>query len=104
MDYSKIFNNFSGKKILVIGDLVLDCYIWGKVSRISPEAPVPVVEVTNENFFLGGAANVAHNIVSLEGQVTVVGIVGKDRTGNVLRSILDEKGIGSCILTIRGPQ
>jgi D-beta-D-heptose 7-phosphate kinase/D-beta-D-heptose 1-phosphate adenosyltransferase len=103
MDYSRIFNNFSRKKILVIGDLVLDRYIWGKVSRISPEAPVPVVEVTNENFFLGGAANVAHNIVSLEGQVTVVGIVGKDRTGDVLRSILDEKGIGSCIFDDQRP-
>jgi len=96
MDYQKIFTNFRNKKILVIGDLVLDRYIWGKVSRISPEAPVPVVEVTHENFLLGGAANVAHNIVSLEGQVTVVGIIGNDRTGDVLRSILDEKGIGLC--------
>jgi len=103
MDYTKIFKNFRNKKVLVIGDLVLDRYIWGKVSRISPEAPVPVVEVTNENFLLGGAANVAHNIVSLEGKVTVVGIIGNDRTGDVLRNILDERGIGSCIFDDQRP-
>jgi len=87
----------------VIGDVILDRYIHGTVSRISPEAPVPVVEVTHENFLLGGAANVAHNIVSLEGQVTVVGIAGKDSAGGVLKSILDEKGIGSCIFDDRRP-
>ncbi|MGD1076452.1 MAG: hypothetical protein ABR903_10315, partial [Thermodesulfovibrionales bacterium] len=62
---------FKNGKILVIGDLILDRYIWGKVSRISPEAPVPVVEVTDDNFVLGGAANVAHNIIALGGKATV---------------------------------
>ncbi len=103
MDFEKIFGNFKNKKILVIGDLVLDRYIWGKVNRISPEAPVPVVEVTSENFLLGGACNVASNIVSLEGRATVVGIVGKDRAGDVLRKLLDEKGIYSCIFDDRRP-
>lgn len=65
MDYRKIIRRFKDKNILVIGDIILDHYIWGKVNRISPEAPVPVVEVTRESFLLGGAANVAHNIVSL---------------------------------------
>lgn len=103
MDFAKVFKNFKNKKILVIGDLVLDRYIWGKVSRISPEAPVPVVEVTRENFLLGGASNVAYNIVSLEGHATVVGIVGRDRAGDVLRNLLDEKGIGSCLFDDQRP-
>ena len=103
MDFEKIFKNFRNKKILVIGDLVLDRYIWGKVSRISPEAPVPVVEVTKENFLLGGASNVAYNIVSLEGHATVVGIAGRDRAGDVLRNLLDEKGIGSCLFEDQRP-
>ncbi len=93
MKYSKIFSEIKKKKILVIGDLILDRYIWGKVNRISPEAPVPVVEVSHENFLLGGATNVAHNIVSLGGTATLIGIVGKDRAGEVMMEILCEKGI-----------
>lgn len=97
MDLGEIFNNFKNRKILVIGDLVLDRYIWGKVNRISPEAPVPIVEVTSENFLLGGAANVANNIVSLEGDATVVGVIGRDRAGDILKRLLDDKGISSWI-------
>lgn len=93
MKYSKIFSNIKTKKILVIGDLILDRYIWGKVNRISPEAPVPVVEVSHENFLLGGATNVAHNIVSLGAIATLIGIVGKDRAGEVMMEMLAEKGI-----------
>jgi rfaE bifunctional protein kinase chain/domain len=93
MNYRKILNEFPGKKILVIGDIILDRYIWGKVSRISPEAPVPVVEVTNENFLLGGAANVANNIVSLGGHATIVGVAGHDRGGEFLRKLLDNRSI-----------
>jgi D-beta-D-heptose 7-phosphate kinase/D-beta-D-heptose 1-phosphate adenosyltransferase len=63
------------------------------VSRISPEAPVPIVEVTSENFLLGGAANVANNIGSLGGQATIVGVAGHDRGGEILRRMLDERGI-----------
>ncbi len=103
MDFAKVFKNFKNKKILVIGDLVLDRYIWGKVSRISPEAPVPVVEVTKENFLLGGASNVAYNIVSLEGHATVVGIIGSDRAGDVLQRLLDEKGISCCLFDDQRP-
>jgi D-glycero-beta-D-manno-heptose-7-phosphate kinase len=93
MTYSKILREFKQKKILVIGDLILDRYIWGKVNRISPEAPVPVVEVSHENFLLGGAANVAHNIVSLGGHATIVGVAGKDRGGDIMKEMMEEQGI-----------
>lgn len=92
-----ILKNFKRAKILVIGDLILDRYIWGRVNRISPEAPVPVVEVTDDNFMLGGAANVANNIVSLGGEVTVAGVAGKDRAGEILRQILEEKEVRCAI-------
>jgi len=95
MNYSKIFREIRKKKILVIGDLILDRYIWGKVNRISPEAPVPIVEVTNEDFLLGGASNVANNIVALGGSATIVGVVGNDRAGDILMNLLDERGIQS---------
>src|SRR4030066_2366429 len=84
MNYSKILNQFKKKKILVIGDLILDRYIWGRVNRISPEAPVPIVEVTKEDFLLGGASNVANNIVALGGHPTIAGEEGNDRAGDVL--------------------
>ncbi|MBI4685284.1 MAG: D-glycero-beta-D-manno-heptose-7-phosphate kinase [Nitrospirae bacterium] len=103
MTFTDILATFKEKKILVIGDLVLDRYVWGKVNRISPEAPVPIVEVTHENFLLGGAANVAHNIVSLGGHVTVVGIIGSDRGGDILKKILDEKGILCCVFDDKRP-
>ncbi|MEK7280090.1 MAG: D-glycero-beta-D-manno-heptose-7-phosphate kinase, partial [Nitrospirota bacterium] len=63
----RYLDRFREVKVLVVGDLILDHYIWGKVSRISPEAPVPVVDVTSESFMLGGAANVLNNILSLGG-------------------------------------
>lgn len=95
MDYKKIIKNFKGQKILVIGDLILDHYIWGRVSRISPEAPVPVVEVSRESSLLGGAANVARNIMALGGEASVVGVVGHDRAGEMLISMLAAEGIAS---------
>lgn len=93
MAFAKIINSFKDKRILVIGDLILDRYIYGKVSRISPEAPVPVVEVTNEAFLLGGATNVANNIASLGGKVSIAGIAGNDTAGKILRRLLEEKNI-----------
>lgn len=80
-------DRFTETSILVIGDLILDKYIWGDVSRISPEAPVPVVEVTQETEMLGGAANVIHNIISLGGHAIPCGVVGDDQTG---RKIIDK--------------
>jgi D-glycero-beta-D-manno-heptose-7-phosphate kinase len=92
--YDKILKTFKTTRVLVIGDMILDRYIWGRVSRISPEAPVPVVEVTHENLLLGGAANVANNIISLGGHAAIVGLVGSDRGGDILAGMLEEKGIG----------
>lgn len=91
--YNKIINKFSAKKVLVIGDLILDHYIWGKVSRISPEAPVPVVDVTKESFMLGGAANVAHNVVALGAKASVIGLRGDDMAGDGLVRMLSDKGV-----------
>ncbi len=93
MDYKKIISRFKDKNILVIGDIILDHYIWGKVNRISPEAPVPVVEVTRESFLLGGAANVAYNIVSLGGKASIIGINGQDIAGEALINILMQRGV-----------
>ncbi len=87
------FKKFKDKKILVIGDIILDRYIFGKVSRISPEAPVPVVEVTEESYRLGGAANVANNITALGGKAYISGIIGKGPAGKIVRDLLEEKGI-----------
>ncbi len=84
---------FDKIRIMVIGDIMLDHFIWGTVERISPEAPVPVVEVTSESMMLGGAANVANNISSLDGMVMLAGILGKDLSGEKLVNILETKGI-----------
>lgn len=89
------FKKFNTTGILVIGDLMVDRYIWGKVKRISPEAPVPVVEVTEENLLLGGGANVAHNILSLGGKVFIAGTIGSDDTGKILVNKLTEKGFNT---------
>ncbi|MEY2508929.1 MAG: hypothetical protein QOH01_3258 [Verrucomicrobiota bacterium] len=81
------------KRLLVVGDLMLDEFVWGKVGRISPEAPVPVVEVTGESFYPGGAANVARNLREFTGKVAVVGLFGSDRGGRQLRDLLAEQKI-----------
>ena len=90
-----LFKKFSKTGILVIGDLMIDQYIWGKVRRISPEAPVPVVEVTEEETLLGGAANVANNVLSLGGKVFITGAIGMDDKGKILINKLEEKGFGT---------
>ena len=90
----RIVSSFDEAKILVVGDLILDEFIWGKVTRISPEAPVPVVWVDHENFMPGGASNVANNIRSMGGSVSLAGAVGEDHRGGILQSLLREKGVG----------
>jgi len=85
-----ILENFKNKKIIVLGDLMLDRYVWGTVNRISPEAPVPVVEVTNEFVRLGGAANVAHNLSSLGAIPIPIGVVGNDLEGEQLAALMEE--------------
>ncbi len=81
------------KRILVIGDLILDEFIWGKVSRISPEAPVPVVEVSSESYFPGGAANVARNLREFAREVSVMGVTGACKHATHLISLLTEEKI-----------
>jgi D-beta-D-heptose 7-phosphate kinase/D-beta-D-heptose 1-phosphate adenosyltransferase len=84
---------FSRKSVLVVGDVMSDEYIWGRVTRISPEAPIPVVQVTGETHRPGGAANVAHNLHILGAKVNLVGIIGADLVGKRLTSLLQEKGV-----------
>src|SRR6184192_1296285 len=89
----QILDRAAGKRILVIGDLMLDEFVWGKVGRISPEAPVPVVEVTGESFYPGGAANVARNLREFSTHVAVAGLLGNDPSGQRLRSLLADQNI-----------
>lgn len=88
-----VVSRFGESQILVVGDLMLDRYIWGKVSRISPEAPVPVVQVTRESAHLGGAANVVANIRSLGGRAFPVGMIGTGRAGDEILHLLKEGGV-----------
>lgn len=89
-------------RVLVIGDLMLDRYIWGQVERISPEAPVPVVRVTRESLHAGGAGNVAANIRSLGGAVVTCGVIGKDQAGHRLQQELRAIGANTIgVLTDR---
>ena len=81
-------------RVLVIGDVMLDHYIWGDATRISPEAPVPVVDIARDTFTAGGAANVALNIASLGGQCTLAGFVANDDAGAKLKHLLDQRNIG----------
>jgi len=90
-----LLNRAPSKRILVIGDLMLDEFVWGKVGRISPEAPVPVVEVTGESFYPGGAANVARNLREFADHVAIIGMIGKDRSGHQLRELLGDRKIDS---------
>ena len=89
----QILDRASSRRITVIGDLMLDEFVWGKVGRISPEAPVPVVEVTGESFYPGGAANVARNLREFVKRVAIIGLLGKDRSGQQLRELLAEQKI-----------
>lgn len=89
----KIVDKFKGKKIGVIGDLIFDKYIFGDVDRISPEAPIPVVLVSDESFTLGGAGNVANNIAALGGKAYVVGVLGEDEAGGLLIQEFRRRGI-----------
>jgi len=92
---TKILNRFNKVRILVVGDIMIDRFIWGKVSRISPEAPVPVVLVEKETFLLGGAANVVNNIHALGGGVSICGVVGDDEMSQKIFQKLNEMGIAA---------
>src|SRR5258705_1628349 len=87
---AELINAMRDRKIVVLGDVMLDEFVWGDVTRISPEAPVPVVDIRRESVHLGGAANVLANIVALGARACVVGVVGNDSAGERLRASLKE--------------
>ena len=88
-----IVERFAGRKVAVLGDLMLDRYLWGRVERISPEAPVPVVEIERESFTLGGAGNVAANLRALGAEPVLFSVVGEDADGKLLTRALAERGV-----------
>jgi len=90
---NRFFEDITQKNILIIGDSMLDAYIWGDVKRISPEAPVPVVLVKNREYRLGGAANVAMNIVKLGATPKFISVIGEDAEGKIFSKLLQENGI-----------
>ncbi|MBS1622072.1 MAG: carbohydrate kinase [Bacteroidetes bacterium] len=93
MDFKKIFESFVSLKTGVVGDVMLDTYIWGTVDRISPEAPVPVISLSNKEYRIGGAGNVALNCHSLGSRVFVLSVVGDDADGLLLDELFNESGI-----------
>ncbi len=104
MDKEKLlylFEGFKSLRVLVVGDVMLDRYVFGRVERISPEAPVPVVEVEKEEFRLGGAGNVANNLASLGVETYLCGVVGQDYQGHIVKGLLKERGIKD--LTLQDP-
>ncbi len=100
-----IFEKFNSLNILIIGDVMMDSYVWGKVDRVSPEAPVPVVRVTRSESRLGGAANVALNVQSLGANPIICAVVGDDSAGQDLLSLLSDSNLsGEGILVLPGRQ
>jgi D-glycero-beta-D-manno-heptose-7-phosphate kinase len=100
---SALIGGFAGKRVLVVGDLMLDEFIWGKVSRISPEAPVPVVKVTGESYYPGGAANVARNLREFTSAVALMGLAGTDAPGSRLIELLTRSGIDTSAVQQHSP-
>jgi D-beta-D-heptose 7-phosphate kinase/D-beta-D-heptose 1-phosphate adenosyltransferase len=96
----QILSRFRKIRVLVVGDVMLDHFIWGNVSRISPEAPVPIVEVTHESYFPGGAANVSRNLHSLGSTDSItLGLIGNDGAGVTLCGLLNDQGMNHALIT-----
>lgn len=93
-----MLRDFRKKHILVIGDIMMDEYIWGSATRISPEAPVPVVEVQNRTLNPGGAANTVSNILALGARASLLGVLGRDQNGRILKGMLDQEGINTSLI------
>ncbi len=91
----EIFSHLGGNSIIILGDLMMDRYMWGEVHRISPEAPVPVVEVKNETVLLGGAANVAMNVRAIGDMPYLVGVIGNDIRSETFNILLGDNGLTS---------
>ncbi len=95
MNYKDLFDKFNGLRILVVGDVMLDAYVMGKVNRISPEAPVPIVSLENEDARIGGAGNVALNLLALGAKPIICGIIGEDTSGDKLLNLFEKNGIST---------
>src|ERR1700742_4003557 len=93
MDFKQLFGQFEKVKVGVIGDIMLDTYLWGHVERISPEAPVPVVTLDSREYRIGGAGNVALNLASLGAQVATFSVIGDDDEGKKLEGLLQSHSI-----------
>jgi rfaE bifunctional protein kinase chain/domain len=93
LDMLSLVDRLAGQRVMIVGDVMLDHYTFGSVTRISPEAPVPVLQVSDEQYRLGGAGNVARNIVALGGQAMMIGVVGTDQDGQTLTDLLTEAGV-----------
>ena len=98
-ELDSLMAKFGEARVLVVGDVMVDEYVWGHVGRISPEAPVPVVEVRRENWVSGGAANVAANLSTLGVSAELAGVVGDDSTGRDLVAEMAAQGIGTSLMT-----
>src|SRR6056297_184129 len=92
---TQILSKFEGKNVLIIGDFMLDEYVWGSVKRISPEAPVPVVNVEKRTYMAGGAGNTASNIASLGGHAKIAGVIGDDHQGEQLCNKMEDLGVAT---------
>lgn len=97
-DFKKLFTSFSALKVAVIGDVMLDTYMWGKVERISPEAPVPVVSLNKKEYRIGGAGNVALNCQSLGANVSILSVIGDDTDGLLLKELFESNAIDTSYL------
>ena len=92
-ELSSCMGRFADSRVFVVGDIIMDEYLWGDVTRISPEAPVPVVDVKRETKMLGGAANVVHNLAALGAKPVLCGVVGDDSTGRSILEEIDKMGL-----------
>jgi D-glycero-beta-D-manno-heptose-7-phosphate kinase len=97
-----LFQTFAERSVLVVGDVMLDEYVWGDIERISPEAPVPILEFRSRSHVVGGAANAAANIVSLSGRALLCGVVGRDIEAETLRDALNDCGVDTYLFTSEG--
>jgi len=95
VNYKDLFDKFNGLRILVVGDVMLDAYVMGKVNRISPEAPVPIVSLENEDARIGGAGNVALNLLALGAKPIICGVIGEDSSGDKLLNLFEKNGIST---------
>src|SRR5215208_2246350 len=94
-NFQALFNKFPSLKIGVIGDAMLDTYMWGNVERISPEAPVPVVSLKKEDYRIGGAGNVALNLQSLGARAFVITVTGEDKAADQLHALFTSQGLSA---------